>query len=50
MASDTALVLEPVLFEAPPTGTTTLKTEVKGVEKVKLVEVAVPAEVADMTA
>jgi hypothetical protein len=45
-----ALVLEPVVLVAPPTREITDATTVEGVTKVKLPDVAGPAEVADMTA
>jgi hypothetical protein len=50
MGSEVAALLKPVLLCAPPIGTTTLRLEVKGVEKMKLPEVAGPAAVDDMTA
>jgi len=42
--------VEPVLRAAPPTGEITGTTEVVGVEKVKLADVAGPPEVVDITA
>ena len=47
MESEVGVLLEPVLLWAPPTREI---VEMSGVEKVKLFEVAVPAESADMTA
>jgi len=50
MDSEVAVVLEPVLFAAPPTREITGTTELEGVEKLKLVEVAGPAVFVEITA
>jgi hypothetical protein len=48
--SDAGVLPEPVLLEAPPTREIADGSDAGGVEKTKLAEVAVPAELPDMTA
>lgn len=50
MESEVAMVLEPVLLAAPPMREIGGTTEVEGVEKVKLLEVAGPAVFVEITA
>ena len=50
MDSEVGVVFEPVLFDAPPTREIVDVSTAEGVEKVKLTEVAVPAEFPDITA